>query len=44
MIKIDENASKALGQHPTNDVSRVTSKERNVTKSQRSISDPTAMT
>ena len=43
-IKTDENAFKALDQDPTDDISRVTSKAREVAKSWRSISDPTTTT
>ena len=42
-IQIDENASEALDQDPTDGVSRVTSKARDVEKSLRSISNPTTM-
>ena len=43
-IKTDENAFEASDQDPTDGVSGVTSKAHDVTKSQRSICDPTAMT
>ena len=43
-IKTDENASEALDQDPTDNISRVTSKARDVAKSRLSISNPTAMT
>ena len=43
-MKTDENTSEALDQDPTDGISHVTSKALDLTKSQRSISDPTAMT
>ena len=43
-IKTDENTSESLDQDPTDSVSNVTSKERDMANSWPSISDPTAMT
>ena len=43
-IKTDENASKVLDQDPTDGVSRITSKARDVAKSRAFIFDLTAMT
>ena len=41
-IKTDENSSEASNQDPSDDVSSVTSKERDVAKYRLSISNPTA--
>ena len=43
-IKTNENISEVLDQDPMDDVSRVTSKAHDVTKSRRFIFDPTTMT
>ena len=43
-IKTKKNASEALDQDPTNSVSSVTSKARDVTKSGRSISNQMSTT
>ena len=43
-VKTDENASEASYQDPTDIVSSITSKARDMTKSRWSISNPTATT
>ena len=43
-IKTDENACEASNQDPTDIISSVTSEARDMAKSRRCISDPTAMT